>query len=478
MLFNSLVFVGFFIVVYALYLSLQRKTSWQNALLLGASYVFYGYWDWRFLSLILISTVVDYVIGLNLGQTAGDTPEGERRRKLLVTASVAVNLGILGFFKYFNFFADSLIDLFHVFGMQADPVTLRVALPVGISFYTFQTMSYTIDIYRRKLAPTRSFLNFAVFVAFFPQLVAGPIERARNLLPQIERPRHITTASIDSGLFLILWGYFKKVVIADNAALISDQVFNNYMSHSGLAVLVGVLAFSVQIYGDFSGYSDIARGLARLMGIELMVNFKLPYMALNPSDFWRRWHISLSSWLRDYLYVPLGGNRKGPVRTYVNLSITMLLGGLWHGAAWNFVIWGAFHGLILVLYRLFERQPMDRQPWGGEFPASAVLARMGLMFVLTLVGWFIFRSSTVHQIGYMLTHVSLVPGPGALKQLAKLAFFSAPLVVMQLFQYVSGDLLIATKLPLPVRILVYGSLLTGILLLGVRDSVEFIYFQF
>ncbi len=478
MLFNSLVFVGFFLVVYGLYLALMRRLRWQNALLLVASYVFYGYWDWRFLSLILISTVVDYTIGLALGATEPGTEEGDRRRKRLVTTSVAVNLGILGFFKYFNFFADSLVDLLHLFGMQADSVTLQVALPVGISFYTFQTMSYTIDVYRQRLEPTRDFLSFAVFVAFFPQLVAGPIERARNLLPQISKPRHVTAAAVDSGLFLILWGYFKKVVIADNAALISNQVFNHYMDHSGLMVLIGVLAFSLQIYGDFSGYTDIARGLARLMGIEIMVNFKLPYFALNPSDFWRRWHISLSSWLRDYLYIPLGGNRKGAVRTYINLSITMLLGGLWHGAAWNFVIWGAFHGLILVLYRRFERRPMDRDPWGGEFPAWAVLGKMALMFSLTLVGWFIFRSTSVHQIGYMLSHLSLAAEPGTYKTLIRLVALGTPLLVMQLFQYASSDLLIATKLRLPVRTVLYGALLTAILLFGVRDSVEFIYFQF
>ncbi|MDH3427579.1 MAG: MBOAT family protein [Gemmatimonadota bacterium] len=478
MLFNSVVFVAFFAVVYGLYLGLQRKTSLQNALLLAASYVFYGYWDWRFLSLILVSTGTDYAIGLALGRKEESAPEGERRRKLLVTASVVVNLGILGFFKYFNFFADSLVDVLHALGMGADPITLRVVLPIGISFYTFQTLSYTIDIYRRTLTPTRNFLNFAVFVAFFPQLVAGPIERARNLLPQIEAPRRITTSMVDSGLFLILWGYFKKVVIADTAGLIADQVFNNYTDYNGLAVIVGVLAFSVQIYGDFSGYSDIARGLARLMGIELMVNFKLPYFALNPSDFWRRWHISLSSWLRDYLYIPLGGNRRGATRTYLALSITMLLGGLWHGAAWNFVIWGAFHGLILILYRRFERRPMDRDPWGGEFATSVVLAKMGLMFVLTLFGWLIFRSTSVHQIGYMIHHASFAAEPGALHLLTRLAKVSAPLIAMQLVQYVSGDLLIATKLRLPMRILVYTALITGILLFGVRESIEFIYFQF
>jgi D-alanyl-lipoteichoic acid acyltransferase DltB (MBOAT superfamily) len=478
MLFNSLIFVAFFAVVYGAYLALQQRPTTQNVLLLVASYVFYSYWDWRFLSLILISTVADYTIGLALGRTEGGGPEGDRRRRLLVITSVGINLGILGFFKYFNFFADGLVDVLHVLGMEANPTTLRVVLPIGISFYTFQTMSYTIDIYRGALSPTRNLLNFAVFVAFFPQLVAGPIERARNLLPQIEAPRRITASMVDSGLFLILWGYFKKVVVADTAGLISDQVFNNYMDFHGLAVIVGVLAFSVQIYGDFSGYSDIARGLARLMGIELMVNFKLPYFALNPSDFWRRWHISLSSWLRDYLYIPLGGNRKGAARMYAALSITMLLGGLWHGAAWNFVIWGAFHGLILMLYRRFERQPMDRDPWGGEFATAAVLAKMALMFVLTLLGWLVFRSTSVHQIGYMLGHASFVPGPGALDLLTTLAKVSAPLVAMQLYQYVSGDLLIATKARLPVRILVYTALLAGILSFGVRESIEFIYFQF
>lgn len=478
MLFNSLTFIVFFVTVYALYLALRRRLTAQNALLLIASYFFYGYWDWRFLSLILISTIADYALGLAISNAPAKNGPGQRRRKLLVAASATINLSLLGFFKYFNFFADSLVDLLSLVGMSADPVTLRVVLPVGISFYTFQTMSYTIDIYRGRIEPTHNLLNFAVFVAFFPQLVAGPIERAARLLPQVERPRKITAPMVDSGLFLVLWGFFKKVVVADNAGLIADQIFNSYTAYSGLALVVGVLAFSFQIYGDFSGYSDIARGVSKLMGFDLMVNFKLPYFALNPSDFWRRWHISLSSWLRDYLYFPLGGNRGGSRRTYCNLGLTMLLGGLWHGAAWNFVIWGCFHGLILILYRRFERRPMDTNPWSGEYNGLVILGKMTLMFSLTLVGWLIFRATSVDQIAYMLTHASLKPTPESVRLLLKLGFFVLPLLVVQVYQYIMNDLLVLVHTRLSVRIPAYGALLCGILFFGVRDSIEFIYFQF
>jgi D-alanyl-lipoteichoic acid acyltransferase DltB (MBOAT superfamily) len=478
MLFNSVVFLGFFGVVYTLYLSLQRSRRGQNLLLLVASYVFYGYWDWRFLSLIFVSTLTDYSVGLLLGKTDDVAPADRRLRKALLTCSVAVNLSLLGFFKYFNFFADSFADFLSLVGLKADPVTLNIVLPVGISFYTFQTLSYTIDIYRKKVKPTKNLLNFALFVAFFPQLVAGPIERAANLLPQVERPRRIRLEQVNTGLFLVLWGYFKKVVVADNAGLIADQVFNNYTDHTGLAVLIGVLAFSVQIYGDFSGYSDIARGISRLMGFELMVNFRLPYFALNPSDFWQRWHISLSSWLRDYLYIPLGGNRRGSFNTYRNLSITMLLGGLWHGAAWNFVIWGAFHGLILVAYRRFERVDMHADPWSGQYSHLAVRGKMLLMFGLTLLGWLIFRSTSVEQIAYMLSHISLAPSGQSLRLLAKLIFFALPLALVQLYQYRTRDLLILTKLPIVARVLLYSFMLTWIFVFGVRESIEFIYFQF
>ena len=477
MLFSSLTFLVFFAVFYALYLSMMRRKTLQNGLLLIASYIFYGYWDWRFLLLIAISTLADYLIGLAMGRLL-DAPEHAHRRRVLLAASISVNLGILGFFKYFNFFADSFTELLDLFGMSADPVTLNIVLPVGISFYTFQTLSYTIDIYRGRLKPTHNLLDFAVFVAFFPQLVAGPIERAARFLPQVQRPRTLRPDMISAGLFLIVWGYFKKVCVADNAGVIADQIFNNYTDYQGLDLALGVLAFTIQIYGDFSAYSDIARGLSRLMGFELMVNFRLPYFALNPSDFWQRWHISLSTWLRDYLYIPLGGNRKGEYQTYRNLSITMLLGGLWHGASWNFVLWGGYQGLILVLYRLFERRPIHQDPWHSGRPVVEVLGRMLLMLILVMIGWLFFRAHSLEQILYMLTEVSLVPSAASAGFIAKLMVIITPLLLVEICQYRSRDLLIMTKLALPVRLGFYSALLIMTVVFGADRSMEFIYFQF
>ncbi|MCP5094544.1 MAG: MBOAT family protein [Chloroflexi bacterium] len=479
MLFNSQLFFVFFSVVYLLYYLLYlfapKNRKAQNSLLLIASYYFYGSWDWRFLVLIATSTIIDFFIGHALNHTPLDFTA---RRKQLLAASVTVNLSILGFFKYFNFFVESLTDLFTLFGMKVNPITLQIILPVGISFYTFQTMSYTIDIYRKRLQPAKTFLDFAVFVSFFPQLVAGPIERASNLIPQFEKPRRITAEQINTGLFLILWGFFKKTAVGDNAGLIADQIFNNYTNYEGIDLFIGILAFSIQIYGDFSGYSDIARGISRLMGFELMVNFRLPYFALNPTDFWQRWHISLSSWLRDYLYIPLGGNRKGIAKTYRNLFLTMLLGGLWHGAAWNFVIWGAFHGTILILYRRFEKKPAHQDPWGGEQPYLIVIAKMLLMFALTLVGWLIFRSESVAQIVYFITHLSFASSAVTADFGKQLLFFTTPFLVVQVYQYVTRDLLVLTKLPTVARVLIYGLMGSWVLIFGIRASLEFIYFQF
>jgi D-alanyl-lipoteichoic acid acyltransferase DltB (MBOAT superfamily) len=477
-LFNSGIFFAFFAIVYALYLLLSKQTRWQNGLLLVASYYFYGRWDWRFLTLIAVSTLADFYIGRAMGDVPADTPTNQKRRKRLLAVSMIVNLGILGFFKYFNFFAASFTDLLNLVGLNADPVTLNIILPVGISFYTFQTMSYTIDIYRQQMQPTRNLLDFAVFVAFFPQLVAGPIERAVNLLPQVARPRHITPEHIHTGFYLIIWGYFKKMVVADNVGVLADSVFNNYTRHEGLSILLGVLAFAIQIYGDFSGYSDIARGISRLMGFELMVNFRLPYFALNPTDFWQRWHVSLSSWLRDYLYIPLGGNRQGEWHTYRNLMLTMVLGGLWHGAAWNFVIWGAFHGAILIIYRLLEKRPIHPNPWNGDTNRLVVLGRMLLMFCLTLVGWLIFRSHSVEQMTYMLTHVSFKVNDFSVSLLVNLVFFTFPLVLIELYQYMSRNLLLLTRLPILARITIYGLIIIWTLIFGERESLEFIYFQF
>ena len=473
MLFNSFIFLAFFIIVYTLYLLLKSHYKAQNFLLLIASYIFYGYWDWRFSSLLALSTIVDFTVGKFLQNT-----KEENKRKQLLFISIFFNLSILGFFKYFNFFTESFAGLFQIFGLEANWDTLNVMLPVGISFYTFQTMSYTIDVYKRNLQPINNFLDFALFVSFFPQLVAGPIERATTLIPQIISPRYVKLEQINAGIYLIIWGYFKKIVIADNMANIANSVFKDYTQYQGLDILIGILAFTIQIYGDFSGYSDIARGLSKLMGFELMVNFKLPYFALNPSDFWLRWHISLSTWLRDYLYIPLGGNRQGVFNTYRNLFLTMLLGGLWHGAAWNFVIWGAFHGLILIIYRIFDREPEHLDPWCGKYPYPRVLAKMLLMFILTNIGWVIFRSSSIHQIYYMLAKVGFSISDQTLVWGYDLLFFCLPLFLIQIFQYVTRDLLIVTKFKPIIRVPIYSFLIIWICVFGVRESGEFIYFQF
>lgn len=347
MLFHSTTFALFFAVVFPLYCVLSHR--FQNRWLLGASLVFYGWWDWRFLALMVAAASLDFVAALIIH---GTDDEHVRRRWLMV--SLVGNLGTLAFFKYFNFFVESFQASLGWLGVSASSSTLSIVLPIGISFYTFQALSYTIDVYRRQLTPVRNYADYLLFVTFFPQLVAGPIERATTLLPQILGPRRITWDHLSTGAWLIVLGLFKKTAIADLAASVADPVFAQPELHSSAALWLGVYAFALQIYADFSGYSDMARGLARMMGFELMVNFEQPYFAASVTEFWRRWHISLSTWLKDYLYVPLGGNRCGQAKTYRNLMITMLLGGLWHGASWNFVIWGGLHGLYLALHRILR----------------------------------------------------------------------------------------------------------------------------
>ena len=468
MLFNSFVFLAFLCLVYSVYLLLFRYHRAQNVLLLVASYVFYGYWDWRFLSLLGISTLVDYFAGLGLQSSQND-----RNRKLLLGLSITANLSILAFFKYFNFFTESFAGLLSSFGFVVHEFPLKIILPVGISFYTFQTMSYAIDVYRRKISATSNLLDFALFVAFFPQLVAGPIERASSLLPQIASPRKLTWTHIDVGAYLILWGFFKKVVVADNMALVANRIFNHYPDYQGLDLFFGVLAFTVQIYADFSGYSDIARGISKLMGIDLMINFKLPYFSSDPRDFWSRWHISLSSWLRDYLYIPLGGNRKGKVRTYLNLMLTMVLGGLWHGAAWHFVLWGAYHGTLLSIHRMLP----SKRPVVAASALSTFFKTL-FMFFLVLIGWIFFRSETTDQMLYIFTHI----GPTISQQTSGIAFdvlfYSLPLLIFEMVQHRSGDLLVLTGWGPLLRAPVYAFVLLWIMIFGVRESIEFVYFQF
>jgi D-alanyl-lipoteichoic acid acyltransferase DltB (MBOAT superfamily) len=406
LLFNSLEFAVFLVFVLALYLCLPQRA--QNRMLLVASYVFYGAWDWRFLGLIALSTLIDYAVGLRIA--ASDDPA---RRKRWVVVSIVSNLGILGAFKYAGFFAASLGRLGEALGLDVSPPVLSIVLPVGISFYTFQTLSYTIDVYRGLLKPTRNLLDFALFVSFFPQLVAGPIERATRLLPQIEGARRTTSQQLASGAWLILWGTFKKVVVADNLGALVNAVYAPGAEPTGLEVLFATYAFAFQIYGDFSGYTDVARGVARLLGVELMLNFDLPYLATSPADFWRRWHISLSSWLRDYLYIPLGGNRKGRARTYVNLMLTMLLGGLWHGAAWTFVVWGAYQGLLLALHRALAPWLARVAPTTAAGRAAWWLVRVVVTFHLVCLGWLVFRAASLDDVLRLLGTLLGAPGAGS-----------------------------------------------------------------
>ena len=467
MLFNSFQFLAFFILVYGLYRALPFR--WQNPLLLAASYYFYGCWDWRFLTLICFSSSLDYFLSRAIYQTSG-----ARRRRGLLLASVAANLGVLFAFKYFGFFAASLRPLLAAFGMDVSWTTLNIVLPVGISFYTFQTMSYTIDVYRGQLVPTRNYLNYLLFVSFFPQLVAGPIERAKHLLGQVERPRMIDRAAWREGCWLVLLGYYKKVVMADNLAPFANAVFNDPNQAHGVGVLIGLLAFAFQIYGDFSGYSDIARGVSRLMGFDLMLNFRMPYFALNPSDFWRRWHISLSTWLRDYLYIPLGGNRGGEVRMYRNLALTMLLGGLWHGAAWHFVAWGAYHGLLLILFRLAGGKGAPAETRGGWNRAGAMV----FFFTLTLGGWLLFRVNQLSDVPRMLAHM-FQPGIwNGDRALWSLLVFAGPLLLLEAMQEHRGDMLAIKRLAWPARYAIYAFLTFAILVAGARETYAFIYFQF
>jgi len=477
MVFNSLEFLIFFAAVYFSYLILRHRA--QNAFLLAASYVFYGWWNWKFLSLILISTIVDYCCARRIRRCVRPAA-----RKGWLILSICVNLGILGFFKYFNFFAENLGMILESAGIRADVPTLNIILPLGISFYTFQTMSYTIDVYRGKFEPVDSFGDFALYVAFFPQLVAGPIERAQRLIPQILRPRTITPEDLKRGLFLIGWGLFLKVCVADNLGLWVDEVFAAGARPSGMKVLTGLYAFAFQILGDFEGYSCMAVGVARLMGFRLITNFNLPYFSLIPSEFWRRWHISLSEWLRDYLYVPLGGNRGGAWILVRNLMIVMFLGGLWHGASWHFVLWGLYHGAFLVVYHLLSGR--DRKALRG-LPFFLKCLMMLLWFHIVCYGWLIFRVTDLAQLGLLTRQLffDFTPYPGMGGDFAYCAFFIFVPLIVQSAQYLAKDLLFVTKARAAGQYLFWTGLFyftVLVLIFGKSASVqggnEFIYFQF
>lgn len=476
LLFNSVEFLFIFLpLVLGIYYVLPHRA--QNAFLVVASCAFYASWDWRFLAPLLFTSSLDFWISKRL-ETAKERGWTAQRRKRYVVISVIANLSLLGFFKYFNFFAQSLVELLALLGIQTDIHTLNIVLPVAISFYTFQALSYTIDVYRGDLHATKSFWDFFLAVLYFPHLIAGPIQRASLLLPQVTSPRKINAPQVVEGLHLMAWGFFKKVFIADNLAPIVDAAFAT-SSPTGGEVVLGVFAFAFQIYCDFSGYTDIARGLAKIMGFEFSLNFNLPYFACNPPDFWRRWHISLSSWLRDYLYKPLGGNRDGIWMTHRNLMLTMLLGGLWHGAAWNYVLWGLYHGTILILHRMISPLLSRADKSLKALPGLWTLFTWGMMFLVTCYGWLLFRASSPEQITQMTLALTqpLIGWNGA--EMKRVTWIISPLILVQIVQWKSGDLyfLNPKRVPTSVRTIAYAAMAYIILFLG-GQAQSFIYFQF
>jgi alginate O-acetyltransferase complex protein AlgI len=525
MLFNSAVFALFFAAFFPLYMLCQRRVMARNLLLIVASYLFYGWWDPRFLILVAISTSVDYLAALGAAGkpvpgkdllksalflvmvTIGSLAAARRdwwlaapvaggmlvaalviiavkraparvRRKYWLLLSLTTNLGILAFFKYFNFFVGSATALLNALGLHAQAPSLSILLPVGLSFYTFQAISRTVDSYKLRYEPQYSIINYAAFHAFFPQLVAGPIERAGHLMPQFETVRPFDRRLFTTGTLLFTWGLYQKIVIADNVAPIANAVFNSPANQTAGATLAGVLAFALQIYCDFCGYSNMARGLARCLGFDLMINFNQPYFARTPSEFWQRWHISLSRWLRDYLYIPLGGNRGGTLRMYRNLMITMLLGGLWHGASWTFVAWGAFHGSIQVIYRALR---IDSAIEGSRFLTLRGFAIQAASWAVTMglvcVGWILFRSRTFGDAITVLRNLFATTGytTAAFSTLAALA---APLVVVEIYQRASGRLEFMTAGPFLMRYTVALSLLLTLIAFSAPGGQEFIYFDF
>ncbi len=477
MIFHSLEFVVLFLVTLAIYWQLTLK--WQNVLLLAVSYLFYGWVHPWFLSLIFATTVIDY-------SAARGIERWPHRRRAFLWLSLVTNLGMLGFFKYFNFFVDNLAEVAATFGWEGSRPLLSIFLPVGISFYTFQSLSYTIDVYWKETPARRSFLDVAAFVSFFPHLVAGPIMRATNLLVQVEAERRFSVPAARDATVLIAWGFFKKLVIADNVGVVANKVFA--LESPGFYVLwAGVFAFCIQIYADFSAYTDIARGTAKWFGIDLIVNFRHPYLAVSPTDFWRRWNISLSTWFRDYVYIPLGGSRNGPWKQARNVLITFVVSGLWHGANWNYVIWGFYHGVLLVLTRVADvvwAPPPRVQRWLRPLQIAG-------MFVLTNIGWLIFRET---ESAALLRDFSLTPADtsaldwqaGSYLFLFSL-LYSIPLWVQSVWVEAGGPNLVAA-MDAPedrprwgrvlVQVLLVGALFTAILTLRSLTTLDFIYFQF
>ncbi len=395
MLFNSIEFLFFLPITFLLYWFVFKSLKIQNLFIVIASYIFYGWWDWRFLILIALTTFCSFLSGVLLEKFE----ESRKIQKAISAGNILLNLSILCLFKYYNFFRENLTYLFHSMGIELDWVTIDVLLPVGISFYTFQALSYTIDVYQHKIKPTHDIVAFFAFISFFPQLVAGPIERATHLLPQFLKERNFSYEKAVDGMRQILWGLFKKMVVADNCAIAVNTIFADYQSLDGSHLLLGAIFFTFQIYGDFSGYSDIAIGVARLFGINLMRNFNYPYFSRDIAEFWRRWHISLTTWFRDYIYFPLGGSRCSKWKTMRNTAIIFLVSGFWHGANWTFVCWGAYHALLFFPLLLLgtNRKYTNTVAQGRWLPSVKEAFQMISTFLLAVIGWIIFRAETIHQ---------------------------------------------------------------------------------
>jgi len=478
MLFNSVVFFAFLAIVLAVYYALALRA--QNLWLLGAGLLFYGWWDWRFLILLAVSSLTDYFCALKI-----EDSNDERARKFYLLVSLITNLGILGFFKYYNFFAESARPVLDSLGLGLPWPVLNVVLPVGISFYTFQALSYVIDVYRREMRACRDVSLYMLFITYFPHMVAGPIQRSDHLLPQLERPRRVTLDLLREGGVLMLIGYFKKVAVADSLAALIQPRFADPSACSAPDLLLALYLFAIQIYCDFSGYTDIARGVSKLLGIELRINFNQPYLATSITDFWRRWHISLSTWLRDYVYIPLGGNRHGTWATYRNLMTTMVLGGLWHGANWTFVVWGALHGLYLaghklILDRFGAPERIDRGPLATAVPG---VFKGLLTFHLVCVTWIFFRADSFSQAWTFLVRIFTW---NMASELPALQWASPRLVILiggvfaiDVIQRSTGDHVIFRSLPAVARGAAYAALVIVLLAFGGIDAPSaFIYFQF
>ena len=468
MLFTSFEFFVFLPVVFALYWLLQRQLRWQNLLVVAASYLFYGWWDWRFLLLIAFTSACSYWSGLLIGSG--------RHRKTALWGNIIVNLAILGLFKYYDFFAKEFSQLF---GLQADSITLNLILPVGISFYTFQALSYSIDIYRSKMEPTRDVVAFFAYVSFFPQLVAGPIERATNLLPQFQRERQFDYGMAVDGVRQMLWGFFKKVVVADNCAVYVDDIWNNINGESSLNLAMAAALFSIQIYCDFSGYSDIAIGTAKLFGIKLMQNFKVPYFSRDIAEFWRRWHISLTTWFRDYVYIPLGGSRTSKAKVVRNTFIIFLISGFWHGANWTFILWGAFHALLFLPLILLgkNRKYTDTVAAKRWLPTHKESGQITFTFVLAALGWILFRSQSIGEA--LDFYAGIVSGgwSGFNLPMRAIAFVALMLAVEWLQREREHGFDMSGVRHRAVRYACYLAVLAVIFMYGVFNET-FIYFQF